>query len=56
MLMGGRRVQPFFPEGFDAVAGLAGLALSALTGLWLPPLVMCHSSMFSVEGLRVVTF
>ncbi len=26
----------FFPDGFDAVAGLAGFALSALTGLWLP--------------------
>ena len=41
VLLGGRRAQPFFsPDGFDAVAGLAGLALSALTGLWLLPLVM----------------
>ena len=50
VLMGGRRVQPFFfPDGFDSVAGLAGFALSALTGLWLLPFVMrtaffCESS------------
>lgn len=53
VLLGGRRAQPFFsPDGFDAVAGLAGFALSALTGLWLLPFVM--RTAFSVNP-RVMT-